>query len=65
MRKTIEQMLCNAMKNRFGSFDVAPGDDIYSRLSHLTPHARQEMIRRGYVKKVGSGLVLTLEGYNL
>jgi len=62
MRKTIEQMLNDAMKNSYGHIDATPGTDMYSRLTELTDNARREMVKRGYLKKVGSGLVLTQLG---
>jgi len=65
MRKTIEQMLNESMRNSYGYVETTPGTDMYSRLAHLTDNARREMVKRGYLRKVGSGLVLTKSGYNV
>jgi hypothetical protein len=64
-RKTIEDMLKSACRNDYGCIDVTPGTDIAWRLAHLTDHARREMVKRGYLRQVGSGLVLTPMGYDV
>jgi len=63
MRQTIEQMLDRASRNNYGYYEVSPGTDMCSRLYHCTESAIKTMIRRGYLEKVGSGLVLTRKGY--
>jgi len=60
--KTIEQMLDSACRNDYGHEDVTPGTDMAGRLT-CTEHAKKEMVKRGYLKKVGTGLVLTKHGY--
>jgi len=62
MRKTIETILDNAGRNHYGYYDVSPGTDMARRLN-CSESAIKTMIRRGYLKKVGSGLVLTNAGY--
>ena len=61
--KTVEKMLNEAGRNNYGFYEVTPGTDMARRLSHLTENAIKTMIKRGYIKKVGSGLVLTQDGY--
>jgi len=62
--KTIEQILKDACRNSYGYFDVSPGTDMARRLN-VTESAIKTMIKRGYIKKVGIGLVLTKKGYSL
>ena len=63
MKTTIEQMLRTACENSHGYFDATPGTDVAGGLD-CTESAIKTMLRRGYLKKVGSGLVLTHAGYN-
>ena len=63
MRKTIEKMLDEAMRNNYGYVECSPGTDMACRLLCCTESAIKTMQRRGYLKKVGSGLVLTQKGY--
>jgi len=65
MRKTIEEMLNEVGRNDYGYYDVSPGTDMARRLMNCTESAIKTMIRRGYLKKVGSGLVLTKLGYGV
>jgi len=62
--KTIEQMLEDACRNSYGYFDVSPGTDMARRLN-VTESAIKTMVKRGYLRKVGTGLVLTKAGYRI
>jgi len=62
--KTIEKMLNDAGKNSYGYFDATPGTDMKRRLN-CTENAIKTMVKRGYIKKVGTGLVLTSKGYRI
>ncbi len=58
-------LLRQAFVNDFGYFDVTPGTDITKRLSFLASESTiQRYISKGWIKQVGSGLVLTQEGYS-
>ena len=60
--KTIETTLNQAGRNSYGFYEVSPGTDMTRRLL-CTENAIRTMVKRGYLKKVGSGLVLTMAGY--
>jgi hypothetical protein len=55
--------LYEACKNHYGYFDVTPGTDIAQRLQHLATATINRYIASGWIKKVGTGLVLTQKGY--
>lgn len=52
-----------ACENSYGYFDATPGTDLASRLYNVSESTIRRYIRRGWLKKVGSGLVLTQAGY--
>jgi hypothetical protein len=59
--KTILRKACEDSR---GQFDVRPGTDIAHRLIGATESTIARYVRKGWLKKVGSGLVLTKAGYD-
>ena len=55
--------LQKAGRNRYGFVDVNPGTDMARRLMHVSESTKRRYIRLGWIKKVGTGLVLTMTGY--
>ena len=60
MKKTALRRAC---ENSYGSFEAMPGTDLASALSHVSESTIRRYIRNGWIKKVGTGLVLTRDGY--
>ncbi|MEN6360249.1 MAG: hypothetical protein ABFD59_09345 [Smithella sp.] len=60
-----KSLLRRACENNYGFLDVTPGTDIAGRLGHVSESSITKYIKNGWVKKIGSGLVLTHDGYNV
>jgi len=61
MKKTYLQTAC---RNHYGYIDVTPGTDIAHRLTHVSPATIRRYIQKGWLKHIGTGLVLTQAGYD-
>ena len=58
-------LLRRACENDFGYFDATPGADIATELGYLASESTiKRYITEGWIKQIGSGLVLTQDGYN-
>ena len=55
--------LYRACQNNYGFFDASVGTDLSRRLC-ASPSTIRDYIKRGWLKPVGSGLVLTKKGYH-
>ena len=60
MKKSILRQAC---ENSYGYFEATPGTDLAYNLSSASKSTIKRYIANGWLKKVGSGLVLTREGY--
>jgi len=61
MRKKALRM---AAENPYGFIDATPGTDMARRFIGIASESTiKKYLRLGYLKKVGSGLVLTKAGY--
>lgn len=54
--------LRRACRNNYGFVDCTPGTDIARRLNASDSTIRR-YIKRGWLKRVGIGLILTRDGY--
>ena len=63
IKKQRRDYLQRAARNNYGYVDVTPGTDMANRLSHVSESTIRKYIREGWLRKVGSGLVLTRNGY--
>ena len=60
-RKTKLRLAC---ENSYGYLDVSVGEDIAHRLVAFASESTiDRYIRQGYIRPVGSGLILTRKGY--
>ncbi len=60
-RKTKLRLAC---ENSYGHLDISPGTDICHRLVAFASESTiNRYIRRGFIRLVGSGLILTRKGY--
>lgn len=55
--------LRRACENSYGYMDAAPGTDLSGKLYHVSASTIRRYIAKGWLKKVGIGLVLTKQGY--
>ena len=60
MKKSILRQAC---ENSYGYFEATPGSDLARNLSNASESTIKRYIAKGWLKKVGSGLVLTREGH--
>ena len=60
MKKTALRISC---ENSYGFLDATPGTDVAGRLGHVSESTIKRYIAKGWLKKVGSGLVLTHDGH--
>jgi hypothetical protein len=60
MKKTA---LSKVSKNNYGYLDVSPGTDMAGRLIGISHSTIKRYLKKGWLKKVGSGLILTKSGY--
>jgi len=61
--KTKKTKLQTAARNNYGYIDVTPGTDMTGRFGSISESTINKYIRLGWIKRVGSGLVLTKMGY--
>lgn len=62
MRK--QDFLQRACRNNHGHVDAYPGTDMSGRLTHVSGSTIKRYIKQGWLKRVGSDLVLTRAGYD-
>lgn len=55
-------LLRKACENAYGYLDATPGTDLARRLN-ASETTIKKYIRAGWIRKVGTGLVLTQDGY--
>lgn len=61
--REMKTKLYRACRNNYGFVDATPGTDMTSRLAHVSERTIRRYIKSGWLKQVGSGLILTHDGY--
>lgn len=58
-----QTLLSQACRNSYGYWEVTPGTDLARQLGSVSESTIRRYVAYGWLKQIGTGLVLTKRGY--